>query len=257
MKLEVKELACGYGGRVQGVSFALEAGEIICLPGPNGSGKTTLLKTVLGLLPPLGGEVRLNGKRLNYRARRFLAQTMGYVPQNHIPPFPFRVLEVVLMGRTPHLSALASPRDEDLALARRLLRDLGIAHLEERPYTEVSGGERQLVLIARALAQCPRILLLDEPTASLDFGNQFMVLQNLRRLAASGLAVLMTTHFPDHALLYGHRVLLLRGGEVVGYGPPGEVITEESLARLYRVKARIVRVQLDGAGEARICIPLM
>jgi len=235
MKLKVKDLACGYRRRpvIQGVSCSVEPGEVLCLLGPNGSGKTTLFKTLLGLLHPHRGRVFIEGEDIHRWPRERLAQVMGYVPQSHVPPFPFKVLDVVLMGRTPHLGPLDSPGPRDMELAHRALAVLGISHLADRPYTEISGEERQLTLIARALAQEPKILVMDEPTAALDFGNQLLVLSYIKSPADMGLAIIMSTHFPDHALLYGSKVLLLKGGKVYAQGLPEEVVTEKSLEDLY------------------------
>ena len=176
--LEVSGLAFGYGRRRvgAGLDLTVRAGEVLCLLGPNGGGKTTLFKTLLGLLPPLAGAIRLDGEDVARWSRRRLAARLGYVPQAQGATFPFRVSDVVLMGRASRLGPFASPGPADRAIAARALASLEIAHLAERAYTEISGGERQMVLIARALAGEPRILVMDEPTASLDFGNQGLVI---------------------------------------------------------------------------------
>src|SRR5262249_36176123 len=158
------------------VSFSLEAGDVLCLLGPNGSGKTTLFKTILRLLTPLDGEVVAEGRSTRGWSRRALARFFGYVPQAHEGTFPFTLRGMVLMGRTAHLGSFASPSSDDREVADDALRLLGIAHLADNPYPHVSGGERQLALVARAVAQAPRVLIMDEPTASLDFGNQVRVL---------------------------------------------------------------------------------
>ena len=258
MRLELQEISCGYSRHtvVEEVSFNISSGEIMCLLGPNGSGKTTLFKSLLGLLPPRQGSILLGGEDIRSWSRERLAQIIGYIPQSHVPPFPFKVLDVVLMGRTPHLGPLSSPGPRDRAIARKALATLGISHLEERPYTEISGGERQLALIARALTQEPKVLVMDEPTTALDFGNQLLVLSHIKGLAEMGLAIIMATHFPDHALLYGSKVLMLKEGRVYHHGPPEEVITEASLRSLYGVEARILRVSFDGGKEIRVCLPL-
>ena len=198
MRLAVEDLAFGYPGKPvgEGVTFALEAGEILCLLGPNGGGKTTLFKTILRLLEPRGGVVRADGDSIAGWTRPRLARTFGYVPQAQFAGFPFSVLEVVLMGRTAHVGPFSVPSRGDRAAAAAALALLGIGHLADRAYTEVSGGERQLALIARALAQEPRVLVMDEPTASLDFGNQVRVLGEVERLAGRGIGVVFSSTIP-------------------------------------------------------------
>ncbi|MCR4443362.1 MAG: ABC transporter ATP-binding protein [Peptococcaceae bacterium] len=258
MKLELKEVSSGYGHHtlIRGISLAVTEGEVLCLLGPNGSGKTTLFKTILGLLRIHRGQILLDGEDISRWPRARLARVMGYIPQAHNPPFPFKVLDVVLMGRTAHLSPMETPGREDMAIARRAIATLNISHLEDRVYTEISGGERQLVLIARALAQDPRLIIMDEPTSALDFGNQLLVLGHIRRLAQMGLAIIMASHFPDHALLYATRVMMLKTGQIYSQGRPEETVTEESLKSLYGVDVRIIQAELPGCNETRVCIPV-
>ena len=169
IRLEINNVSCGYhhGTVVKDISVGLTSGEILCVLGPNGVGKTTLFKTILGFLRPQGGEILLDGENVRTWPRRRLAMVIGYVPQAHTPAFPFRVLDVVLMGRTAHIGLAASPAKADVAVAETALDVLGVSFLRDRIYTEISGGERQMVLIARALAQQPRFLVMDEPTANL------------------------------------------------------------------------------------------
>jgi len=256
MLLAVENLAFGYGARRIGadVSFGLAAGEVLCLLGPNGGGKTTLFKTLLGLLPKQAGRIRLDGTDVAGWSRARLARSLGYVPQAHGALFPFRVRDVVLMGRASRLRAFASPGPADREHAERALSTLGIAHLSERIYTEISGGERQMVLIARALAGEPRLLVMDEPTASLDFGNQTRVLDQVRRLARGGIAVILSTHDPDHAFLCADRVALLHEGHLAALGPPADTITPQSLERIYGVAVAVVPLP----GYARsVCAPIL
>jgi iron complex transport system ATP-binding protein len=189
-------LGFGYGAKAVGrdVDLAVRPGEVLCLLGPNGSGKTTLFKTMLGLLPAQAGEVRLEGARMAHMSRGEIARRVAYVPQAHAAHFPFRVLDMVVMGRTAHLGLFAAPGEQDRRKALAALAALGIADLAENEYTRISGGQRQLALVARALAQDAPAIVMDEPTASLDFGNQVLVLSEVKRLAAKGLAVLLSTH---------------------------------------------------------------
>jgi iron complex transport system ATP-binding protein len=235
MTIAAQNLAIGYRDRRvgSGLAVSLREGESLALLGPNGGGKTTLLKTLLGLLPALEGDVVLNGTPLSAIPVRERARLIGYVPQVHSGTFAFTVETVVLMGRTAYGSLFSRPSAKDIAVAATMLERLGIAHLSQRPYTEISGGERQLVLLARALAQKPRFVVLDEPTASLDFGNQGKVLREIGQLANAGLGVLFTTHDPNHALRAAHRVCLLRDGAIVAEGKTSEVLTRDKLEALY------------------------
>jgi iron complex transport system ATP-binding protein len=228
-------LGIGYSDRVvgRGLDVGLDEGEVLALLGPNGGGKTTLLKTLLGILAPLAGAVLIDERPLASYSASERARRIAYVPQSHVPSFAFTVETVVLMGRTAHGNLFSAPSAADRAVAQRTLERFGIAHLSDRPYTMISGGERQLVLLARALAQEPSFIVLDEPTASLDFGNQGKVLREMRALAAAGHGVLFTTHDPNHALRAADRAFLMRDGERLAQGPVREVLTRARLEALY------------------------
>jgi iron complex transport system ATP-binding protein len=255
VRLEVERANCGYAGKpvVDDVSFALESGEVVCLLGANGSGKTTLFKAILGLLRLRGGRILVDGADTARWPPRRLARALAYVPQAHTPPFPFAVKDVVLMARTAHLGLFGSPSRRDAAIAEDALETLGVSDLAHARYTEISGGERQLVLIARALAQQSEFLIMDEPTSNLDFGNQVRVLRRVKELARRGLGLLMTTHFPDHAFLCASRVALLKAGRLLTMGKPEEVLTRRHLEGAYGVSLRIVEVD----AELRVCVPEM
>jgi iron complex transport system ATP-binding protein len=197
---------------------------------------------MLGLLPPLAGEVRLDGTPVADLARPDIARRVAYVPQAHAAHFPFTVIDMVVMGRTAHLGLFASPTQEDRRKALAALATLGVAELAETEYTRISGGQRQLALIARALAQDAPAIVMDEPTASLDFGNQVVVLSEVRRLAERGLAIVLSTHDPDHAFSIGHRVALLDGGRLIAQGAPQEVLTPERLRTVYGVSVVVERL---------------
>ena len=259
MRLDVQDLAFGYPGKEvgHGVTFGLAGGEVLCLLGPNGGGKTTLFKTILRLLAPRQGRVAVDGEPVAGWSRGRLARVFGYVPQAQLGIFPFTVAEIVLMGRTAHIGPFAMPSRGDRAVAEEMLAVLGIGHLATQPYTEISGGERQLTLIARALAQQPAILVMDEPTASLDFGNQVRVLGEIEHLAARGMAVMLSTHDPDHAFLCAHQVALLQQGRLARLGPPDEVITRESLRDVYGVDVTVIEVARADGRLARVCVPAL
>lgn len=254
MTLALKSVAFGYRDREIGhaVSLSLAEGEVLALLGANGAGKTTLFKTMLGLLPVKAGEVALDGKPLSAWSRRERALRIAYVPQAHAAPFPFTVRDVVLMGRAAHLRAFAMPGERDRAIADAALESLGITGLADTPCTEISGGERQLALIARALAQQARIIVMDEPTANLDYGNQMRLLANIRTLAGQGLAIVLSTHNPDHALQVADRVALLKDGTLMALGAPAETLTPQTLKDIYGIDVVIGRVE---GSEALVCAP--
>jgi iron complex transport system ATP-binding protein len=242
MILEARNLSFGYPGKPVGrnAGLSVAAGEILVLLGPNGGGKSTLFRTLLGLLPPQGGEVLLTGQPIARMSRAAIARTAGYVPQTSPGYFPFTVFDTVLMGRTARLGPFSAPSRQDRAAADDALNRLGIADLAGEPYTRISGGQRQLVLIARALAQEPRLLVLDEPTASLDYGNQLRVLDCIRSLAAGGMAVLLSTHDPNHALMLADRVALVHDGRVTGPAPTAEIVTPQTLWTIYGVRVEFI-----------------
>lgn len=253
--LEARGLRFGHGRPLvdSEVDVGLSPGQVLCLLGPNGSGKTTLLRTLSGLLAPLGGAVLVEGVPVERWRRTALAQVLAYVPQAHAVPFPFSVEEVVLAGRTSRLHPFAAPSARDRDAARCALATLGVEHLRGRTYDGISGGERQLVLLARALAQEPRILVLDEPTASLDLANQGTVLERIRQLAERGMAIVWASHDPDHALLCADLVALLGRGRLLRLGPPPSALTPQALEEVYGVEIAIGRIREDGRA---VCAPV-
>ncbi len=258
MRFAAEGLCCGYGSEpvLSGLDFAAESGAVLCILGPNGVGKTTLFKTLMGLLPPMGGDVTVDAASILRWSARKKARLMGFVPQSHIPPFPYTVQQVVVMGRTAHLGIMSAPSERDYALANETLEALGIAHLGDRIYTRISGGERQMVLIARALVQKPSILLMDEPAANLDFANQAMVLKTVRSLASQGIIVVMTTHTPDHVFMCGTQVLLLTRERGILSGRPGEIMTPENMRQAYGIDVCITTANVGGR-LVRGCVPLI
>lgn len=250
MSLQARSLSIGYGERIvgKGFDFSIPPGEVIALLGPNGCGKTTLLKTLLGLLAPRAGTVLLHDVPLPKLSVTERARHMAYVPQSSAMTFGFSVREVVLLGRTAHGRLWSPPSRQDRAVADICLKRMGVAHLADQPLHRISGGERQLALVARALAQQPSLILLDEPTASLDFGNQGRVLRELRHLAEEGLGVIFTTHDPNHALRYADRGMLICAGQLIANGPADGALTSERLSRMYDTG---VKALYDPAAQTR------
>jgi len=241
--LTARGLAIGYDRHVvaSGIDLAVGRGEVLCLLGPNGAGKTTLFKTLLGLLPALAGEVRLNDRPLNTLTRVEVARAMAYVPQAQTLEFAYTVLDLVLMGRTAHLGPFAAPGATDRARAEAALADLGILDLAHSEANRLSGGQRQLALIARALAQDAPLLVMDEPTASLDLGNRLLVLERVRALKERGYAVILSTHDPDQAYELATEVSLVAQGRLVASGPPVETLTAATLSAVYGVALVVER----------------
>lgn len=262
LSLRAEHVRFGYGGRLpvlEDVSFEVAPGDVLWLLGPNGSGKTTLLRAVLGLHRIDAGAIHLRGRNVRAMTPADAAREVAYVPQSTPAIFPFRAFDVVLMGRTPHLRFMTGPDDGDRRRARSAMSELGIADLADRRFDELSGGERQMVLIARALAQESPVLVLDEPCAGLDFGNQVRILETLGDLARRGHGILVTSHLPDHAFAVGNKVALLARGRLRGPGAPRDVITAEALSDLYGTAIEVVSVSVkDGPAPAvSVCIPLM
>jgi iron complex transport system ATP-binding protein len=229
---------------LQHISLEIPAGSITAILGPNGSGKTTLLHLFLGLLTPTSGQIRLLGQVQSSYARREMSRAVGLVPQHEQVMFDLRVLEYVLLGRAPHLGFLELPRESDLQAAAQAVAAAGLNGLENRPVPELSGGERQLATLARALAQQPRVFLMDEPTSHLDLGNRRRVLRVLRELQIQGSTVVFSSHDPNTAAAVADYVILLRQGHVQAAGPVSETLTSEQLSATYGVQVEVLK--LDG-----------
>jgi len=251
--VQAKDISFKYASRpiIQDLSFTILQGEVLSLLGPNGSGKTTLLKVLLGLVRPQGGTVTIQGKPLQSYSTKDLAQIIAYVPQVHRIAFSYTVEEVVQMGRVAHYGLFGRVTAHDKRIAHEAMERLKIRHLAKSRYSEISGGERQLTLIARALTQGAKILILDEPLNGLDYGNQIHVLEQITRLSREGYTCIKTTHFPDHALWMASRVILLNQGRIIADGKPDSVLTTEVLSALYRAEVAVVTI----ADGVRSCIP--
>ena len=254
MILDVRNLAFGYHkDRIlfRNVNFSVDKGEIFCILGSNGIGKSTLLNCIANLLTPIEGEIRLNGLPMKNMDLKKIAKTIGYVPQMHDVAYAYEVRDYIVMGRAPYLGMFGKPSEKDYQLADRTMEELGISHLAGRAYTELSGGERQQVSIARAIVQQPDIIILDEPTNHLDYGNQLRMIHMIRKLAQSGYGVIITSHMPDHVLLLDGNVGILGDDEQLRVGTTREIMTKKNLEELYHVE--IFMVHVDEVGRD-VCV---
>ena len=255
MILDVQQAGFCYDNRrmiFSDISFSLGEQEVLCILGPNGIGKSTLIRCLANLNPLNAGSIRLRDRDIRSMDHRDVAKIVGYVPQAHEIVFPFPVREFVLMGRAPHLAFFSSPDKDDYVKADAAIDLAGISRIADKPVNEISGGEYQLAMIARALAQEPEILLLDEPTSHLDFGNQIRVLEIIDQLARDGLSVIMSSHFPDHAFLSSDNVAIMQHGSFMAYGFAEDVITEENLKKTYGVD---VSITYSHEVSRHVCVP--
>lgn len=251
--LEIRNAAFCYPGQVifQDISFSVNPGEVFCIFGPNGCGKTTLLECILGGLTLNQGTILLKGQNMSALRPKQIAKQMAYVPQTHVKSFPYTVEEVVLMGRSAYIGLLSKPAPEDYQAVERALALVGLSHLKDRPYTQISGGENQLVLLARALAQQSPLIVMDEPTCHLDFKHELFFLETMVRLVReTKLTIVMATHFPNHAYFFENnavptQVALMNGKTVSVSGVPSAVLTEKNMLELYQVATKIVSYTTD------------
>ena len=254
MSIEVKNLSFSYGNRqvLRDISFSVGKGRLLSVLGPNGVGKSTLFRCILGLLHGFQGEITVDGAVVSNLGARELARKVAYIPQSNYPAFQYSVFDMVLMGTTAQSRGFSPPGPKQEAAARDALERLDIGHLAGRSYTRLSGGERQLVLIARALAQQSPVLLMDEPTANLDYGNQIRVLTKVRALADAGYTIVQSTHNPEQSYLFSHQILAMKDGRVLAHGAPGDVMNEDLIRALYGIDAEVVPLR---DGRMRVCIP--
>jgi len=254
MSIKIENLCFSYGERqvLKDISFSAEYGEFLSVLGPNGVGKSTLFRCMLGLHKPSSGSVSIDGDNILRLSAQALARKIAYIPQSHNPVFNFSVLDMVLMGTTAQLGSFSSPGKEHTALALNALERLGIADLAQRSYGNISGGERQLTLIARAIAQQAKILVMDEPSASLDFGNRIKVMQTVRSLIEDGYCVIQSTHDPEQAYMYSDNILALHSGKVLAWGKPAQTVTAPVISKLYSIDVEVCSLRND---DIRVCVP--
>ena len=258
MLLEIENLYGGYGKEdiVKGITAHADAGEILCLVGPNGCGKTTLFRLILGALKATSGKVLIDGKDTSQLSQKELAKLVAYIPQYHTPIYEYTVLEIVLMGRVSHFSAFDQPSAADREAAFSALEKINAAHLANEKYTDLSGGQRQLILIARAICQEAKIFVMDEPAANLDYANHQLLMDVIVDLAQKGYLVVMSTHSPEHPASIGSKVLMMKSGKVASFGPPEKVITSQNLENVYGVEMDVATFSDRYGVKRTICFPV-
>lgn len=260
----VENAAFGYDHQdvFQNISFNVKKGEIICFFGPNGCGKSTLLECILGILKVKKGSISLMGKNISEIRYCDVAKSIAYVPQNHEKKFPYRVLDIVLMGRAPYTGLFSSPSEEDFNIAEQALEMVGIKKYKDKVYTQLSGGETQLVLLARALAQKTPVIIMDEPTAHLDFKHELIVQETIVQLVKeSEISIIMATHFPNQAFYFENNcvttsVALMNNKKFMTMGSPSQVLTEENMRSTFNVKAKLLSCAVNGNEELKQIVPL-
>jgi len=251
--ISIKNISFGYTKKnvLKGIEFDIASGEIITLLGPNGCGKSTLIKLMLGLHRPGGGSIYLDGVDILRLNSKTIARKIAYVPQIHRSSFPYTVMDIVLMGRIPHKTFFYRYSKEDVNIAQDSMERLSISHLAERPYTELSGGERQLAVVARAIAQGARTLIMDEPATGLDYGNQLRLLEEIVRLSREGYTFIKSTHSPEHALWVADRAIMIKDGAIMADGKCDQIINSDNLFHLYNARVNVMWVN----NAFQICVP--
>ena len=254
MSIKVDNLCFSYGERqiLKSISFGAEYGEFLSVLGPNGVGKSTLFRCMLKLLTPSKGTTQIDGVSIEGMSPEELAKKIAYIPQSHSPVFNFTVADMVLMGTTAQTGRFSSPGRKEEKMAEDAMERLGITHLKDRGYGNISGGERQLVLIARAIAQQAKVLVMDEPSANLDFGNKIRVMKTVKKLTRDGYTVIQSTHDPDQAFLYSDKILALHDGQVLAWGTTKEIMNSSLISKLYGVDVEVCSLRNDGI---RVCVP--
>lgn len=251
--ISVRGVSFGYTNKtvLRDINLDIAHGEIVTLLGPNGCGKSTLIKLMLGLYRPVQGSIHLDGVDISCLGSKTIARMIAYVPQIHRSSFPYTVMDIVLMGRIPHKTFFFRYSKKDISIAGDAMERLSISHLAERPYTELSGGERQLTVVARAIAQGARTLIMDEPATGLDYGNQLRLLDQIIKFSREGYTFIKSTHSPEHALWVADRAIMIKNGTIVADGKCDEIISTESLFHLYNAKVSVIKLN----GSLRVCVP--
>ena len=254
MTVQVKDLNFSYKTEnvLKGISFDASEGALLCVLGKNGAGKSTLFRCILGLLKGYRGDILIDGIAAGRLSARELAKKISYIPQNHMTVYSYSVLDMVTMGTTIHLDRFQNPGKRQRAAAEAALEMMNISHLAGRSFRNISGGEQQLVLIARAIAQQTRILIMDEPCSNLDYGNQIKVMKSVKDLARQGYLVIQSTHNPEHVFLFADEVLVMLDGKTEAKGPPEDILTEELLQRVYGIRVNLHEIEKR---NLKFCVP--
>ncbi len=249
MILQLEDVGFSYNNKrnvFSDISFNIGRGEIMSILGPNGSGKSTLLNCIANLYSITEGEIKLEGESVSSMSMNDFAKKVGYVPQTHTPAYSYIVRDFVVMGRSPYIGMFSKPSRQDYAIADEALNMLNIGHLSGRPYTNISGGERQQAIIARAIVQQPKIILMDEPTSHLDYGNQIRTIKLIKSLAHKGYSIIITTHMPDHVTLLGGKVGIFNKEGHMVVGPSSEIMSESTLSSIYNIDLRLIYIEEVG-----------
>lgn len=255
MSIEIKDLNFSYGKHqvLYDINLTIPDATLVNVLGPNGVGKSTLFRCILNLNNTYTGNVVVNGKNMKTLSIKQRAREIAYIPQSHAPVYDYEVLDVVLMSTGNDLGMLRTPGPRHRRRAYEALERIGIEHLAHRTYTQISGGEQQLVMIARAIAQQAKTIIMDEPTSALDYGNTVRVLSCVRQLAKEGMSIVQSTHQPDQAFLYSDKTLVINEGRVFSYGSPKDVITKELVSAIYGVDVEVNSLYDD---KVRVCVPV-
>ena len=256
MRIEARAVEFSYRERpvLKGLDFTADAGDVVAVLGPNGVGKSTFFRCLLGFLRPQRGGIYIDGRNIRSMTSAETARHVAYIPQSAPPVFNYTVLDTVLMGVTNSLGVFRTPGPREIKNAMEVLESLSIAHLRRRGCGQISGGERQLTLLARALLQDAGILVMDEPTANLDYGNNWRVMERIVSLAGGGYTIIFSTHDPNQAFLHASQALVMKDGGALAVGPPAKILSEELLSGLYNVNVTIHKAPYNG-GETMISIP--
>lgn len=254
MTMEVRNLSFAYAAEsvLKGISFAAKKGSLLCVLGKNGTGKSTMFRCILGLLKGYGGEILIDGMRTKALSAKELAAKVSYIPQHHQTTFSFSVLDMVMMGTTIQLRAFSGPGEKQKEVAKEALEMVNIGHLARRNFSRISGGEQQLALIARAIAQQAKIIIMDEPCSNLDYGNQIRVMKAVKDLSRKGYLIIQSTHNPEHVFLFADEVLVMMDGKAKAKGEPRDILTEKMLYELYGIQVSLYEIQQR---KLKFCIP--